>query len=87
MEKWYKILKINELKYALWLTIAPPVIIFCIYFFPDFKDFLEFFIGTGGKIPLLVVIFVLLVMQITGLFLWLKMIGYYLFRKLNSKNK
>lgn len=69
------------------LTLAPPVIFFCLTFFPDFRNFLEVLIGTSNtKIPLFNLLFLLLVMLITGLFLWLKMICFYLFRKM-TKNK
>lgn len=78
--------KINEFKCAVWLTLAPPVIFFCLTFFPDFRNFLEVLIGTSNtKIPLFNLLFLLLVMLITGLFLWLKMIGFYLFRKITKK--
>lgn len=65
--------KINDLKYAAWLTFTPPVVFLLTVFLPGMSQNSVFLI-----------LFILTVIEIIGISLWLKIILFYRYRRPQS---
>lgn len=69
-------LKVNDFKCAVWLAFTPPVLFFLTIFLPGVSENSTFWL-----------LFSLIVIEITGLSLWLKITLFYLYRHIIPKNR